>query len=60
MSELVPQNKVAEIRRLGADVRIIGQSQDEALQEVDRLVTEHKLVEIPPFDHPDIIAGQGT
>ncbi|RVE84400.1 hydroxyectoine utilization dehydratase EutB [Sinorhizobium meliloti] len=60
MSELVPQNKVSEIRRLGADVRIIGQSQDEALHEVDRLVTEHELVEIPPFDHPDIIAGQGT
>ncbi|HAI32714.1 MAG TPA: hydroxyectoine utilization dehydratase EutB, partial [Thalassospira sp.] len=38
MSELVPQNKVDGIRAQGAEVRIIGQSQDEAQQEVDRLV----------------------
>ncbi|AGS26399.1 hydroxyectoine utilization dehydratase EutB [Rhizobium etli] len=60
MSRLVPENKVAEIRRLGADVRIVGRSQDEAQQEVDRLVREEGLVMIPPFDHPDVVAGQGT
>ncbi|PCK81776.1 hydroxyectoine utilization dehydratase EutB [Rhizobium sophoriradicis] len=60
MSRLVPENKVAEIRRLGADVRIVGRSQDEAQQEVDRLVREVGLVMIPPFDHPDVVAGQGT
>lgn len=60
MSRLVPENKVIEIRRLGADVRIVGASQDEAQQEVERLVAEHGLVMLPPFDHPNIIAGQGT
>ncbi|MCA1363365.1 hydroxyectoine utilization dehydratase EutB [Bradyrhizobium sp. IC3069] len=60
MSRLVPENKVSEIRRLGADVRIIGDSQDEAEKEVDRLVDEDGLLLLPPFDHPDIIAGQGT
>ena len=60
ISRLAPQNKVAEIQRLGADVRIIGCSQDEAQHEVDRLSAEEGLVEIPPFDHPDIVAGQGT
>lgn len=60
MSRLVPQNKLDEIRRLGADVRIIGNSQDEAQQEVERLVAQEGLVMLPPFDHPDIIAGQGT
>ncbi|TJW70447.1 MAG: pyridoxal-phosphate dependent enzyme, partial [Mesorhizobium sp.] len=35
-------------------------SQDDAQQEVDRLVAEEGLVMLPPFDHPDIIAGQGT
>ncbi|MCK1581791.1 hydroxyectoine utilization dehydratase EutB [Bradyrhizobium sp. 168] len=59
MSRLVPENKIAEIKRLGADVRIIGGSQDEAQHEVDRLVA-NGLVLLPPFDHPDIIAGQGT
>jgi threonine dehydratase len=60
MSRLVPQNKLDDIRRLGAEVRIIGDSQDDAQQEVDRLVAQEGLVMLPPFDHPDIIAGQGT
>ncbi|AZO76022.1 MAG: hydroxyectoine utilization dehydratase EutB [Mesorhizobium sp.] len=60
MSKLVPENKLDAIRRLGADVRIVGNSQDDAQQEVDRLVAEEGLVMLPPFDHPDIIAGQGT
>ncbi|MGB3314298.1 MAG: hydroxyectoine utilization dehydratase EutB [Albidovulum sp.] len=60
MSELVPANKVDGIKAQGAEVRIIGRSQDEAQQEVDRLVAEDGMVMLPPFDHPDIIAGQGT
>ncbi len=60
LSRLVPDNKVREIRRLGANVKIIGTSQDEAQEEVDRLVETEGLVMLPPFDHPDIIAGQGT
>jgi len=60
MSRLVPQNKLDEIRRLGAEVRIVGNSQDDAQQEVERLVAEEGLVMLPPFDHPAIIAGQGT
>lgn len=60
LSRLVPENKVAEIRRLGADVRIVAGSQGEAQEEVQRLVRENELVLLPPFDHPDIIAGQGT
>tara|TARA_R100000005_G_scaffold96287_1_gene82094 strand:+ start:2288 stop:3274 length:987 start_codon:yes stop_codon:yes gene_type:complete len=60
MSELVPQNKVAGIRAQGAEVRIIGRSQDEAQEEVARLVTEEGMTMLPPFDHEDIIAGQGT
>jgi threonine dehydratase len=60
MSSLVPDNKVAEIRRLGAEVRIVGDSQDDAQAEVDRTVASDGLIMIPPFDHPDVIAGQGT
>ncbi len=60
MSRLVPENKVSEIRRLGATVRIVGSSQDDAQQEVERLVAEDGLSMIPPFDHPHVIAGQGT
>lgn len=60
MSRLVPENKVAEIRRLGAEIHIVGTSQDEAQREVERLIAAEGLVPIPPFDHPAIIAGQGT
>ncbi|SIS94819.1 hydroxyectoine utilization dehydratase EutB [Neptunomonas antarctica] len=60
MSRLVPDNKVNAIRELGAEVRIIGESQDEAEVEVRRLVNEAGMIYLPPFDHPDIMAGQGT
>jgi threonine dehydratase len=60
MSRLVPENKVSEIRRLGADIRIVGKSQDDAQEEVDRLVAEEGLTMVPPFDHAAVIAGQGT
>lgn len=60
MSRLVPENKLAEIRRLGADIRIVGDSQDDAQEEVERLVEKDGLVMVPPFDNADVIAGQGT
>lgn len=60
MSRLVPQAKVDGIRALGAEVAIVGDSQDEAGAESRRLAARDGLVEIPPFDHPAVIAGQGT
>lgn len=60
LSALVPANKVQAIRELGAEVRIIGQSQDEAMIEVTRAVADEGMIEVPPFDHPAVIAGQGT
>ena len=60
MSRLVPENKVSAIRALGAEVRIVGQSQDDAQREVDRLVAEAGMTKVPPFDAEAVIAGQGT
>lgn len=60
MSTLVPANKVEEIGRLGAETRIVGSSQDDAQVEAERLAGEEGLVMVPPFDHPAVIAGQGT
>lgn len=60
MSELVPEAKVEGIRALGAEVAIVGTSQDDALAESQRLVEAEGLVEISPFDDPHVIAGQGT
>ena len=60
MSSLVPQAKVDGIRALGAEARIIGQSQDEAAFEVERLCREEGFIDISPFDDRHVIAGQGT
>jgi len=57
MSRLVPQNKLDEIRRLGADVRIVGNSQDEAQQEVERLVAQEGLVDAATL-RPSRIIGR--
>ena len=60
MSKLVPQTKIDGIKALGAEVRIVGDSQDDALVESNRLVEEEGLTEISPFDDPYVISGQGT
>jgi threonine dehydratase len=60
LSALVPDAKVRAIRMLGADVRRVGRSQDDAQAEIDSLVRNDGLTDIPPFDHPHVIAGQGT
>ena len=60
MSRLAPEVKVAGVRALGAEVRIVGASQDEAQAEAERLSREEGLIDISPFDDPDVVAGQGT
>lgn len=60
LSRLVPQNKIDGISALGADVRVVGESQDDAQLEVDRLVAEDHMTMVSPFDDPSVIAGQGT
>lgn len=60
LSHLVPANKVQAIRDLGAEVCIVGQSQDDAQREAERIARELGATFLPPFDHPAIIAGQGT
>lgn len=60
LSRLVPDNKVEAIRSLGAQVCIVGSSQDDAQAEAERIAREQGAALLPPFDHPQIIAGQGT
>ena len=60
VSRHVPQYRVDIIRRLGAEVVVKGESQDEAEAEYDRLMKDRHLVPVVPFDDPYIVAGQGT
>lgn len=55
-----PLPKVAATRSYGAEVRLHGQVVDETLTAAQRYAEETGAVFIHPFDHPDIIAGQGT
>ena len=60
MSSNVPQNKVNLIKAQKAEVRILGNSQDEVELKMLELIKKEKFCFIPPFDHQDIICGQGT
>ena len=60
MSKLVPNNKIEGIKALGAEVNLIGENQDEAQLEADRLSIEEGMTYVSPFDNIDVIAGQGT
>ncbi|AWB59268.1 threonine ammonia-lyase, biosynthetic [Colwellia sp. 6M3] len=55
-----PDIKVDNVRRYGAEVRLIGKSFNEAQQaSMEYAQAENKTV-IHPFDDSDVIAGQGT
>ncbi|MCB5178471.1 threonine ammonia-lyase [Streptomyces antimicrobicus] len=55
-----PLPKVAATREYGAEVRLHGQVVDETLAAAQEYAERTGAVFIHPFDHPDIIAGQGT
>jgi threonine dehydratase len=58
MPEDTPSVKVDATRAYGAEVVLCAVGQREAV--ADELVEKTGGVLVPPFDHPDVIAGQGT
>ncbi|KAI3687868.1 hypothetical protein L1987_81571 [Smallanthus sonchifolius] len=55
-----PRIKWESVKRLGATVVLEGDSYDEAQAYAKRRGENENRTFIPPFDHPDIIMGQGT
>lgn len=55
-----PSIKFHNVSRMGAQVVLHGADFDSAKAECDKLAQEGGLTNIPPFDHPYVIAGQGT
>ncbi|WP_461008788.1 threonine ammonia-lyase [Streptomyces capparidis] len=55
-----PLPKVAATREYGAEVRTHGQVVDETLRAARAYAEDTGAVFIHPFDHPDVVAGQGT
>jgi threonine dehydratase len=60
MPEGAPIPKVEATKAYGATVRFAGATVDEALVAAEDYAAQSGAVVIHPFDHPDIVAGQGT
>ncbi len=60
MPKTTPEIKVASVRRMGAEILLHGNNYDDASEHAQRLVKEKDMTYIPPYDHPLVIAGQGT
>ncbi|HET6500325.1 MAG TPA: pyridoxal-phosphate dependent enzyme [Amycolatopsis sp.] len=60
MPEDAPQSKVDAVIGYGAQVRRFDRYASDRAELATELSEEHGLSVIPPYDHPDIIAGQGT
>ena len=60
MPTTAPSIQVEGAKRLGAEVVLEGTTSTERLTRALALAEQHGYVVVPPFDHLDIIAGQGT
>jgi threonine dehydratase len=60
MPEGAPLPKVTATKGYGAAIEYAGTSVDDALVAAYRFAEETGAILIHPFDHPDVIAGQGT
>ncbi|KAI4371340.1 hypothetical protein MLD38_019587 [Melastoma candidum] len=60
MPVTTPEIKWRSVEKLGATVVLIGDSYDEAQAYAKKRGEEEGRTFIPPFDHPDVIIGQGT
>ncbi|GAA0513198.1 threonine ammonia-lyase [Saccharopolyspora thermophila] len=60
MPELAPLPKLTATRAYGADVRLCGAMLEEALAAAQEHANRTGAVFIHPYDHPDVVAGQGT
>jgi threonine dehydratase len=60
MPETAPLPKVAATRAYGAEIHMIGQTLAQPLVAAAEHAERTGAVFIHPFEHPDVIAGQGT
>ena len=63
MPETTPDIKIEAVRRFGgkyANIVLHGTNFDQASKHAKHLCETHGYTFVPPFDDPDVIAGQGT
>ena len=60
MPDNAPEVKVAATRALGAEVVFVGKASSDRRVKAEELAKKFGYTIVPPYDHPDIIAGQAT
>jgi len=60
MPETAPALKMDGVRKWGGEVVLAGTTSEHRRARAEEIVAREGLTMVPPFDHPDIIAGQGT
>ncbi|MDP3309459.1 MAG: threo-3-hydroxy-L-aspartate ammonia-lyase, partial [Polaromonas sp.] len=60
MPQDAPAAKLAATRGYGAEVVLYDRFNEDREALTQRLAVERGMTLIPPYDHPDVIAGQGT
>ncbi len=60
MPKTTPDIKVTSVRRLGGEIILHGNNYDDASEHAHELAEQSGMTYIPPYDHPLVIAGQGT
>lgn len=60
MPETTPSIKVQAVQALGGEIRLVGDDFDTARAAAEVECRERGATYIPPYDDPDVIAGQGT
>jgi threonine dehydratase len=60
MPETAPAVKVAGVQKWGGEVVLAGRTSDDRQRKAEEIAARERLAIVPPFDHPDIVAGQAT
>jgi threonine dehydratase len=60
MPSFAPRPKVEATRGYGAEVVFYDHAGEDREAMAERLARERGMTLVPPFDHPDIVTGQGT
>ncbi len=60
MPETAPAIKVAGVRKWGGEVVLAGRTSEDRHRAAQAIAAREGLAVVPPFDHPDVVAGQAT
>jgi threonine dehydratase len=60
MPETTPAVKVEGVKKWGGEVVFAGRTSEDRRIKAEEIARQEQLAIVPPFDHPDIVAGQAT